>query len=211
MQHALENGCKASELLEPIRYYFKLDGISYLHCEWETEQQMIHRFGKLRVQRKINSWKRTREEYENKCGLLWGGERREPFDPSFSEVDRVINCIEVEWIKKYYVKWIGLSYSCCTYETKEDVDDAAFKNGMYGWYKIRDDSIKIDENENSNSNNSNNGNNYTSTSNHQPAQNEADAKIKQELSDGGITPDEAMVCFIYKNYEFFYQNFEVTD
>eukprot|EP01083_Nonionella_stella_P192365 711145_1 len=203
MQHALENGCKASELLEQIRYYFKLDGISYLHCEWGTEQQILHRFGKIRVQRKIQSWNRQRDDYENKCALLWGGE---PFDPSFSEVDRICDCIEVEGVKKYYVKWMGLSYSCCTYETTQDIDDedkikqyekwntlpsdtkkrhlddAAFKKGMYGWYKIREDN-KEEDNKLEDNNNSN--------SNHQPAQNEADAKMKQELLSSGIVPDEA--------------------
>ena len=81
---------------------------------------------------------------------------------------------------------MGLSYSCCTYETAEDVDDpvkinqyerwntlpsdtvtknlgdAAFKKGMYGWYKIVDIKDETDDNkakeENSNNNSNNNSN-----------------------------------------------------
>eukprot|EP01083_Nonionella_stella_P144660 452020_1 len=189
MQHALDHGCKASELLEQTRFLIKLDGISYLHCEWETEVQMMHRFGKLRVTRKIQTWKRQMQDYVSKCELLWGGE---PFDASFAQVDRIIDCIDVDGVKKYYVKWMGLSYSCCTYETAQDIDaeekikqferwnkiptdtkarhldDAAFKKGMYGWYKITE-------------------------SKDQPAQNEADGQMKQELQNAGVEPDAARV------------------
>ena len=52
--------------------------------------------------------------------MLWGGE---PFDPTFAEVDRIIDSMEVAGTTKYYVKWLGLSYSCCTYETAQDVDN----------------------------------------------------------------------------------------
>jgi hypothetical protein len=170
-------------------YLVKLEGQSYLHTEWHTEQSMKDKFGpNARITLRIGTFRSNQAEMEATNLDRYGGE---PFDPRYMEVDRIIasNFVEVEeepeekaarekaneeaynaWAKQqneratqvqalaatdqaaamqlqmrymmqplpqpkptpppkprrvemFLVKWTGLSYSQCTWETAEDIDD----------------------------------------------------------------------------------------
>ena len=113
-----------STLVESTKYLVKIDGVSYLHLEWMNEDEMFHRFGKHRASRRIMSLEKNLETMRRQSEMLWGGE---PFNPDFKEVDRILDCLDLELDtgkqRKYFVKWKGLSYSQATWETYEDIDN----------------------------------------------------------------------------------------
>jgi SNF2 family DNA or RNA helicase len=111
------------------QYLIKPEGVSYKHCEWLSYQDIYERFGEPGTA-KINRFTSKRKEIEEENESLWGGE---PFNPEFVEVERVIarSIFEVEVdshmksVIKYLVKWSSLSYTECTWETAEIIDDQA--------------------------------------------------------------------------------------
>jgi chromodomain-helicase-DNA-binding protein 7 len=121
----------AAEEEKIVQYLIKSEGVSYLHCEWMTEDEVLQRFGEsgyARLSRFASTYSKTEEQNLS----LWGGE---PFNPAFLEVERVLakktfdetivqNGRSVfQRITKFLVKWSELSYSECTWETAEDINN----------------------------------------------------------------------------------------
>uniref|UniRef100_A0A8C0FGN1 Chromodomain helicase DNA binding protein 9 n=1 Tax=Bubo bubo TaxID=30461 RepID=A0A8C0FGN1_BUBBB len=95
--------------------------LSYLHCEWATEQQLLK---DKRIQQKI---KRFKLRQAQRAHFFM---EEEPFNPDYVEVDRVLEvslCEDKdtgEPVIYYLVKWCSLPYEDSTWELKEDVDQA---------------------------------------------------------------------------------------
>ncbi|MES1911358.1 MAG: hypothetical protein MHM6MM_003801, partial [Cercozoa sp. M6MM] len=96
------------------QYLVKLVGKSYLHLEWLTVEQMVRRFGKVSVQRRVSKFRRDLPVLRRKYKTLYGGL---PFDPVLLEIERVI----AQDDDKYLVKWKATSYADCTWETLSDI------------------------------------------------------------------------------------------
>ncbi len=97
--------------------------MSYYSAEWlpkDTVEQIAGKQGKARVKKFMEKphW-----------DIQWSEE--EPFNPSFSKIDRVIDEGEMEGEVYYLVKWGSLSYDECTWEPQDVVEQL--------------DSSKIDE------------------------------------------------------------------
>uniref|UniRef100_A0A8C2TR73 Chromodomain helicase DNA binding protein 9 n=1 Tax=Coturnix japonica TaxID=93934 RepID=A0A8C2TR73_COTJA len=86
--------------------------LSYLHCEWATEQQLLK---DKRIQQKIKRFKLRQAQRAH----FFADMEEEPFNPDYVEVDRVL-----EPVVYYLVKWCSLPYEDSTWELKEDVDQA---------------------------------------------------------------------------------------
>uniref|UniRef100_A0A8C4MMU7 Chromodomain helicase DNA binding protein 9 n=1 Tax=Equus asinus asinus TaxID=83772 RepID=A0A8C4MMU7_EQUAS len=95
--------------------------ISYLHCEWATEQQLLK---DKRIQQKIKRFKLRQAQRAH----FFADMEEEPFNPDYVEVDRVLEvsfCEDKdtgEPVIYYLVKWCSLPYEDSTWELKEDVD-----------------------------------------------------------------------------------------
>lgn len=111
-------------------YLVKFRDLCYLKCEW-IPQDVIEqgRLGKQRLQR-----------FHNKRPEL---DPDPPFDPEYVEIDRVLARKHVDGVDYFLVKWQGLPYNECTWESSEIVNDpeviAAFE-------KINTVPEKIDDN-----------------------------------------------------------------
>lgn len=70
-------------------YYVKYKNLSYLHCEWRTEEEL--EMGDKRVNQKIKRWKQKKES-EIDINFL----DDEPFNPDYTEVDRILDVQEIE-------------------------------------------------------------------------------------------------------------------
>uniref|UniRef100_A0A8C3HRV6 Chromodomain helicase DNA binding protein 9 n=1 Tax=Chrysemys picta bellii TaxID=8478 RepID=A0A8C3HRV6_CHRPI len=97
--------------------------LSYLHCEWATEQQLLK---DKRIQQKIKRFKLRQAQRAH----FFADMEEEPFNPDYVEVDRVLEvsfCEDKdtgEPVIYYLVKWCSLPYEDSTWELKEDVDQA---------------------------------------------------------------------------------------
>uniref|UniRef100_A0A4W4DX86 DNA helicase n=1 Tax=Electrophorus electricus TaxID=8005 RepID=A0A4W4DX86_ELEEL len=97
--------------------------VSYLHCEWSTEQQLEK---DKRIQQKIKRFKIKQAQRAH----FFADMEEEPFNPDYVEVDRVLEvsfCEDKdtgEPVVYYLVKWCSLPYEDSTWELKEDVDQS---------------------------------------------------------------------------------------
>jgi superfamily II DNA or RNA helicase len=101
-------------LLHPghqYEYLVKYKQRSFVHAEW-VPQVVIERakLGKQRLQRFLAKGPECDPDL--------------PFDPEYVEVDRVLDQEERDGTLYYYVKWQGLPYNECTWESSEEVNDA---------------------------------------------------------------------------------------
>ena len=101
-------------LLHPGHQYeflVKYKQRSFVHAEW-VPQVVIERakLGKQRLQRFLAKGPECDPDL--------------PFDPEYVEVDRVLDREERDGTLYYFVKWQGLPYNECTWESSEEVNDA---------------------------------------------------------------------------------------
>ncbi|XP_049847848.1 chromodomain-helicase-DNA-binding protein 8-like [Schistocerca gregaria] len=93
-------------------YYVKYKQRSYIHCEWLPQAVVENaKLGKQRLQR-----------FLNKDPVL---DPDPPFEPEYTEVDRILACEEQNGQTYYYVKWQGLPYNESTWEPADLIKDTA--------------------------------------------------------------------------------------
>ena len=120
-----ENGEEGEkqETIPVEEFYVKFKSYSYLHCDWKTvaELEVIDKRIKQKVQR-YKQKKETQRDYMEEAD-------EEPFDPNYTEVDRVLDEREfpdgedLTKMRPYFLcKWAGLPYDECTWEVEEDCD-----------------------------------------------------------------------------------------
>lgn len=109
-----------AEMIEVEEFYVKFKSYSYLHCDWKTceELEMIDK----RIKQKITRYKQKKEQ-------SYMDDEDEPFDPNYTEVDRVLDeklfpdGDDLSKTKPYFLcKWSGLPYDESTWEVEEDCD-----------------------------------------------------------------------------------------
>uniref|UniRef100_A0A286XKJ3 Chromodomain helicase DNA binding protein 9 n=1 Tax=Cavia porcellus TaxID=10141 RepID=A0A286XKJ3_CAVPO len=108
-------------MIDTEEFFVKYKNYSYLHCEWATEQQLLK---DKRIQQKIKRFKLRQAQRAH----FFADMEEEPFNPDYTEVDRVLEvsfCEDKdtgEPVIYYLVKWCSLPYEDSTWELKEDVD-----------------------------------------------------------------------------------------
>jgi chromodomain-helicase-DNA-binding protein 7 len=75
--------------VEVEEFYVKYKNLSYLHCDWRTEEELEK--GDKRVNQKIKRWKMKKDN--NNCFDFLDDE---PFNPDYCEVDRILDVNIVE-------------------------------------------------------------------------------------------------------------------
>lgn len=91
----LEPGEENNENKEPMfveveEYYVKYKNLSYLHCDWKTEDELEK--GDRRINQKIRRYRQKKDI--NVFDFL----DEEPFNPDYIEVDRILDVSEIEEI-----------------------------------------------------------------------------------------------------------------
>ncbi|KAL8263413.1 hypothetical protein R6Q59_024762 [Mikania micrantha] len=98
------------------QYLVKWKGLSYLHCTWVPEKEFIKAYKELpRLRTKVNNF----------CKRMPVGNNSEddfvPIRPEYTMVDRILACRQHDDEKEYLVKWVGLGYDECYWESESDV------------------------------------------------------------------------------------------
>ncbi|RWS09516.1 Kismet-like protein [Dinothrombium tinctorium] len=75
--------------IEVEEYFVKYKNLSYLHCEWKTEEELEK--GDKRISQKIKRFKQ-KQDNKNMFDFL----EDEPFNPEYCEVDRILDVQEIE-------------------------------------------------------------------------------------------------------------------
>eukprot|EP00588_Corethron_pennatum_P012262 CAMPEP_0194266774 /NCGR_PEP_ID=MMETSP0169-20130528/1566_1 /TAXON_ID=218684 /ORGANISM="Corethron pennatum, Strain L29A3" /LENGTH=2264 /DNA_ID=CAMNT_0039007537 /DNA_START=251 /DNA_END=7045 /DNA_ORIENTATION=+ len=128
-ESAAEGGPDAFE----ERYLVKWDGLSYLHCSWETEADIV-----AQVE---NGGAYLRTFFKKADGgLLFSADERgdgDYFDPSFCQIERVLDVDKDEEPlvtdkdaegysegrgRQFLVKWMNVAYSLSTFEYERDLE-----------------------------------------------------------------------------------------
>lgn len=108
------------EMIDVEEFYVKFKSYSYLHCDWKTAEE-LESIDK-RIKQKITRYKQKKEQ-------SYMDDEEEPFDPNFTEVDRILDersfqdGDDATKNKNYFLcKWAGLPYDESTWEVEEDCD-----------------------------------------------------------------------------------------
>jgi chromodomain-helicase-DNA-binding protein 1 len=125
------------------RFHIKWKGFSHLHNTDETYEFLKRFRGLKRVDNYIKaykSWKSrvdspglTREEVET---LLLDKEREKEDLELYRNVERVVAHRETDTDTEYFVKWCGLNYDCCTWESQANINPIAKE--LIGEYRERE-------------------------------------------------------------------------
>ncbi|KAK9068358.1 hypothetical protein SSX86_012470 [Deinandra increscens subsp. villosa] len=99
------------------QYLVKWKGLSYLHCTWVPEKEFIKAYKELpRLRTKVNNFRKQ---------MPVGNNSEDDFvaiRPEYTMVDRILACRQEEdEEKEYYVKWVGLNYDECYWESESDI------------------------------------------------------------------------------------------
>ena len=82
---------------------------SYLHADWISEKRLEAEGGKKRVKAFMSRWwDHVRWDVDERGG--------EYFDPSYTEVERVVASRDDGDGERFYVKWRNMPYADCTWE-----------------------------------------------------------------------------------------------
>mmetsp|Transcript_2659 Transcript_2659/g.4794 ORF Transcript_2659/g.4794 Transcript_2659/m.4794 type:complete len:1931 (-) Transcript_2659:2818-8610(-) len=101
-------------------YLVKWKGLSYIHCEWVSEDIILAQSqGKGRLQRFIRKEEIAAYQKDGDDDV----EEEEPVPEEFVTVDRVIGERDHNGNKMYFVKWRSLQYCESTWEYAEDIKD----------------------------------------------------------------------------------------
>ncbi|XP_076940431.1 CHD3-type chromatin-remodeling factor PICKLE-like [Bidens hawaiensis] len=113
------------------QYLVKWKGLSYLHCTWVPEKEFIKAYKELpRLRTKVNNF----------CKQMPVGNTSEDdfvaIRPEYTMVDRILACRQEEdEEKEYLVKWVGLSYDECYWESESDI--ASFQQQIENFNRLR--------------------------------------------------------------------------
>ncbi|KAJ6220331.1 hypothetical protein RDWZM_006143 [Blomia tropicalis] len=83
-----ENGVDQPVFVDVEEFYVKYKNLSYLHCDWKTEDELEK--GDRRISQKIKRYRQKKDV--NVFDFL----DEEPFNPDYVEVDRVLDVNEIE-------------------------------------------------------------------------------------------------------------------
>ncbi|KAJ9559392.1 hypothetical protein OSB04_014006 [Centaurea solstitialis] len=98
------------------QYLVKWKGLSYLHCTWVPEKEFIKAYKELpRLRTKVNNFRKQMPVGSN------SEDDFVPIRPEYTMVDRILACRQDEEEKEYYVKWVGLNYDECYWESESDI------------------------------------------------------------------------------------------
>lgn len=137
------------------RFLIKWEDLSYLHCSWETQADLVQKLGNAK--KYLSTFLRKRTTELHFCAR--DPDDRDYFDPSFTQVERIL---EVELPDKgdsnnnygiimkkshrnfdsgtgrqFLIKWKGLQYTDCTYEFERDLitKEVAYEDQIHDFYK----------------------------------------------------------------------------
>nr|GEV04428.1 CHD3-type chromatin-remodeling factor PICKLE-like [Tanacetum cinerariifolium] len=99
------------------QYLVKWKGLSYLHCTWVPEKEFIKAYKELpRLRTKVNNFRKN---------MSVGNNAEDDFvaiRPEYTMVDRVLASRQDDNDEKeYLVKWVGLNYDECYWESESDI------------------------------------------------------------------------------------------
>nr|VDD40785.1 unnamed protein product [Brassica oleracea] len=105
------------------QYLVKWKGFSYLHCSWVPEHEFEKAYKSLRdLETMVNQFHSTMESLGNKVYDFVA------IPPEWTTVDRIISFREEDGERKYLVKFKGLSYAECYWESESDI--STFQNEL---------------------------------------------------------------------------------
>ncbi|KAF3592891.1 hypothetical protein DY000_02027742, partial [Brassica cretica] len=105
------------------QYLVKWKGFSYLHCSWVPEHEFEKAYKSLRgLETMVNQFHSTMESLGNKVYDFVA------IPPEWTTVDRIISFREEDGQRKYLVKFKGLSYAECYWESESDI--STFQNEL---------------------------------------------------------------------------------
>jgi hypothetical protein len=113
------------------RFLIKWDGLSYLHVSWETREDLMAEIEG--AEKKLNKFSKVWEAESLGSGEMphtWG---------LHSDVERIVDIREVAAVastgtaakKLFMIKWCGLPYNMCTWESPEDIADPQTHSDLY--------------------------------------------------------------------------------
>lgn len=137
------------------RFLVKWDDLSYLHCSWETQGDLMQKVGNAK--KRFSTFLRQ----STKVRLLNGSYRcnDDYFNPSFTKVERILdvelpeegNSTDNHGIimdkshrhfdsgtgRQFLVKWKALPYTDCTYEFERDLisNKVEYEDQVHDFYK----------------------------------------------------------------------------
>ncbi|KAI3737951.1 hypothetical protein L2E82_27969 [Cichorium intybus] len=98
------------------QYLVKWKGLSYLHCTWVPEKEFIKAYKELpRLRTKVNNFRKQMNVGNNT------DDDYVPIRPEYTMVDRILACRQEDEEKEYLVKWVGLNYDECYWESESDI------------------------------------------------------------------------------------------
>ncbi|KAL0739308.1 hypothetical protein Bca4012_015518 [Brassica carinata] len=103
------------------QYLVKWKGFSYLHCSWVPEHEFEKAYNSISgLETMVNQFHSTMESLGNNVYDFVA------IPPEWTTVDRILFCREDDGQKKYLVKFKGLSYGECYWESESDI--STFQN-----------------------------------------------------------------------------------
>lgn len=137
------------------RFLVKWDDMSYLHCSWETQRDLVEQ---------LDNAKNYLSTFFRKSanGLLFSADERcdgDYFDPAYTQVERILEVVLPEkgnssnnygiimdkshhnfdsgTGRQFLIKWGSLPYSDCTYEFERDliINDVDYEDQIQDFYK----------------------------------------------------------------------------
>lgn len=129
---------EGTEETENPVYYVKWTGKSYIHCSWVSRDELVEISGGDLAIRKFLSKQRKvgMTSSQSIQSLMMLGS--EEVASSWTRIDRVIG---ENAEGQFFVKWCGLQYDQCTWETKEDIGSedpiTKFRERKQKWNPIK--------------------------------------------------------------------------
>lgn len=136
IRHELKEGAEWSPDLtrHDFKYYIKWQGMSHLHDTWETTESVAG----FRGFRRLENYYRKFVEFElsmryeeddispeQREQYILDRERENEALEDYTNVERVVAVRDGEEDTEYLIKWKGLQYDECTWETAADVSERA--------------------------------------------------------------------------------------
>ncbi|KAL8214582.1 hypothetical protein R6Q57_004031 [Mikania cordata] len=112
-----DNSKLGSKQIFVKQYLVKWKLLSYLHCTWVPEKEFIKAYKELpRLRTKVNNFRKQMPVGNN------SEDDFVPIRPEYTMVDRILDCRQQEdEEKEYLVKWMGLNYDECHWESESDI------------------------------------------------------------------------------------------
>jgi chromodomain-helicase-DNA-binding protein 1 len=131
VRHRIKDGLTAAfeSTRDDFEYYVKWQGKSHIHDTWETTDSMRG----FRGYRKLENYYKKVVEYEldvkfgddvapeSKEQFLLDRERDEEALEDYTKVERVVAIRDGDENTEYFIKWKGLTYDECTWESASEI------------------------------------------------------------------------------------------